>query len=218
MTRCFFYFYTMLFKWLFQKAKPIDMTKYLIVGLGNIGNEYLKTRHNIGFKVIDFMAEKFEVEMIDLKLGSKGSFNHKGKKIILLKPSTFMNLSGKSVKYWALKEKVALQNLLIITDDLHLPLASLRLKSKGSDGGHNGLKDIESQLNTPHYSRLRFGIKSEEKGYNQIDFVLGKFTEQEQEEVTKILPRCNEIILSFTKMGLDVTMNKFNGKTPKAES
>jgi len=208
----------MLLKWLFGKAKPIDMTKYLIVGLGNIGNEYLKTRHNIGFEVIDYMAEKFEVEMTDLKLGAMGSFNHKGKKIILLKPSTFMNRSGKSVRYWALKEKIALQNILIVTDDLHLPLASLRLKGKGSDGGHNGLKDIESQLNTLHYSRLRFGIKSEEKGYDQVDFVLGKFTEQEQERVTKSLPDCNEIVLSFTQMGLDITMNKFNGKPPKETS
>lgn len=208
----------MLLKWLFGKAKPIDMTKYLIVGLGNIGNEYLKTRHNIGFEVIDYMAEKFKVEMTDLKLGAKGSFNHKGKKIILLKPSTFMNRSGKSVRYWALKEKIALQNILIVTDDLHLPLASLRLKGKGSDGGHNGLKDIESQLNTLHYSRLRFGIKSEEKGYDQVDFVLGKFTEQEQERVTKSLPDCNEIVLSFTQMGLDRTMNKFNGKPPKETS
>ena len=153
----------MLFKWLFGKAKPIDMTKYLIVGLGNIGNEYLKTRHNIGFEIIDFMAKKFEVQMTDLKLGAKGSFNHKGKKIILLKPSTFMNRSGKSVRYWALKENIALQNILIITDDLHLPLALLRLKGKGSDGGHNGLKDIQSQLNTPHYPDFDLASKVKKK-------------------------------------------------------
>lgn len=208
----------MLFKWLFGKAKPIDMTKYLIVGLGNVGNEYLKTRHNIGFEIIDFMAKKFEVQMTDLKLGAKGSFNHKGKKIILLKPSTFMNRSGKSVRYWALKENIALQNILIITDDLHLPFALLRLKGKGRDGGHNGLKDIESQLNTPHYSRLRFGIKSEEKTFNQVDFVLGKFTEKEVEKVNKTLPQCNDIVLSFTQLGLDRTMNKFNTKPPKETS
>ena len=208
----------MLFKWLFGKAKPIDMTKYLIVGLGNIGSEYLKTRHNIGFKVIDFMAKKFEVQMTDLKLGAKGNFNYKGKKIILLKPSTFMNRSGKSVRYWTLKENIALQNILIITDDLHLPLALLRLKGKGSDGGHNGLKDIQSQLNTPHYPRLRFGIKSEEKTFNQVDFVLSKFTDEEEKKVTMRLPQCNEIILSFTQMGLDKTMNKFNSKPPKEMS
>ena len=208
----------MLFKWLFGKAKPIDMTKYLIVGLGNIGSEYLNTRHNIGFEVIDFMAKKFEVQMTDLKLGAKGNFNYKGKKIILLKPSTFMNRSGKSVRYWTLKENIALQNILIITDDLHLPLALLRLKGKGSDGGHNGLKDIQSQLNTPHYPRLRFGIKSEEKTFNQVDFVLSKFTDEEEEKVTKTLPQCSEIVLSFTQMGLDRTMNKFNTKPPKEMS
>ena len=162
----------MLFQWLFGSAKPIDMTKYLIVGLGNVGNEYLKTRHNIGFEVIDFLANNFEVKMTDLKLGAMGSFNHKGKKIILLKPSTLMNRSGKSVRYWALKEKIALQNILIVTDDLHLPFSLLRLKGKGRDGGHNGLKDIESQLNTTYYSRLRFGIKSEEKKFNQVNQVM----------------------------------------------
>lgn len=208
----------MLFKWLFGKSKPIDMKKFLIVGLGNIGAEYHKTRHNIGFEVIDFIAEKFEVEMNDLKLGAKGTFNHKGKKIILLKPSTFMNRSGKSARYWALKENVALENILVITDDLHLPLASLRLKGKGSDGGHNGLKDIESQLNTPNYPRLRFGIKSDEKTFNQVDFVLGRFSDVEMEKVTNVLPQSMEIVLSFIQMGLDRTMNKYNSRLPKAKS
>lgn len=208
----------MLFKWLFGKSKPIDMKKFLIVGLGNIGAEYHKTRHNIGFEVIDLIAEKFEVEMTDLKLGAKGTFNHKGKKIILLKPSTFMNRSGKSVRYWALKENVALENILVITDDLHLPLASLRLKGKGSDGGHNGLKDIESQLNTPNYPRLRFGIKSDEKTFNQVDFVLGRFSDVEMEKVTNVLPQSMKIVLSFIQMGLDRTMNKYNSRLPKAKS
>ncbi len=204
----------MLLKYLFGKSKPIEMRKYLIVGLGNTGNEYHKTRHNIGFEVIDFMAKKFEVQMTNLKLAAKGSFNHKGKKIILLKPSTFMNQSGKSVRYWALKENIALQNILIITDDLNLPLALLRLKGKGSDGGHNGLKNIESQLNTTHYPRLRFGIKNEDKTFNQVNFVLSKFTEKEEEKVNKKLPECNEIVLSYTQMGLERTMNKFNTKPP----
>lgn len=208
----------MLFKWLFGKSKPIDMKKFLIVGLGNIGVEYHKTRHNIGFEVIDLIAEKFEVEMTDLKLGAKGTFNHKGKKIILLKPSTFMNRSGKSVRYWALKQNVALENILVITDDLHLPLASLRLKGKGSDGGHNGLKDIESQLNTPNYPRLRFGIKSDEKTFNQVDFVLGRFSDLEMEKVTNVLPQSMEIVLSFIQMGLDRTMNKYNSRLAKAKS
>jgi len=194
------------------------MRKFLIVGLGNIGSEYQKTRHNIGFEVIEHMAEKFKVEMTELKLGKIGSFNHKGKKIILLKPSTFMNRSGRSVRYWALKENIALENLLIITDDLHLPLALPRLKGKGSDGGHNGLKDIEAQLNTHHYPRLRLGIQSEEKTFDQIDFVLGRFNEKEQEIVTQNLSHYSDIVLSFTQVGLDKTMNQFNGKPPKASS
>ena len=208
----------MLFRWLFGKSKPNDMTKYLIVGLGNTGNKYHKTRHNIGFEVVDFVAEKHQVQMADLKLGAMGSFNHKGKKIFLLKPSTFMNRSGKSVKYWALKENISLENILIITDDLHLPFALLRLKGKGSDGGHNGLKDIESQLNTPYYPRLRFGIKGEKRIFNQVDFVLDKFTDKEEEKVTKVLPKCNDIVLSYTQIGLDRTMNKFNTKPPRVKS
>lgn len=190
------------------------MTKFLIVGLGNIGDEYTNTRHNIGFEVINHIAAAFEVEMTIHKLGVKGNFNYSGKKIILLKPSTFMNRSGKALRYWALKEKIALQNILVITDDLHLPLAALRLKGKGSDGGHNGLKDIEAQLNTPQYSRLRFGIQNDKQTFNQVDFVLGKFSEEEQNLVDKNLPKCQEIVLSFVKMGLENTMNKFNGIPP----
>ena len=190
------------------------MTKFLIVGLGNIGDEYTNTRHNIGFEVINHIASAFEVEMTPLKLGAKGNFNYSGKKISLLKPSTFMNRSGKALRYWALKEKIALQNILVITDDLHLPLAALRLKGKGSDGGHNGLKDIEAQLNTPQYSRLRFGIQNDKQTFNQVDFVLGKFSEEEQKLVDKNLPKCQEIVLSFVKMGLENTMNKFNGIPP----
>ncbi len=204
----------MFFDWLFGKTKPLDMTKFLIVGLGNIGDEYTNTRHNIGFEVINHIAAAFEVEMTIHKLGVKGNFNYSGKKIILLKPSTFMNRSGKALRYWALKENIALQNILVITDDLHLPLAALRLKGKGSDGGHNGLKDIEAQLNTPQYSRLRFGIQNDKQTFNQVDFVLGKFSEEEQNLVDKNLPKCQEIVLSFVKMGLENTMNKFNGIPP----
>ena len=204
----------MFFDWLFGKTKPLDMTKFLIVGLGNIGDEYTNTRHNIGFEVINHIAAGFEVEMTTHKLGAKGNFNYSGKKITLLKPSTFMNRSGKALRYWALKENIALQNILVITDDLHLPLAALRLKGKGSDGGHNGLKDIEAQLNTPQYSRLRFGIQNDKQTFNQVDFVLGKFSEEEQNLVDKNLPKCQEIVLSFVKMGLENTMNKFNGIPP----
>ena len=188
------------------------MTKFLIVGLGNIGPDYKNTRHNIGFEVIDFLAKQFEVDMQEVRLGQKGNLNYKGKKLILLKPSTFMNRSGKSVRYWALKENIAIQNILIVTDDLHLPLTTLRLKGKGSDGGHNGLKDIEAQLNTPNYPRLRFGIKSENKMFNQVDFVLGKFTAEESPMVERSIKNCSQMILSFVQMGLEKTMNFFNGK------
>tara|TARA_X000001036_G_scaffold54116_2_gene43635 strand:+ start:10349 stop:10963 length:615 start_codon:yes stop_codon:yes gene_type:complete len=203
----------MLLRWLSGKSKPNDMKKFLIVGLGNIGFDYKNTRHNIGFEVIDYLAKKHETDMEEVKLCKKGTFRYKGKKIILLKPSTFMNRSGKAVRYWALKENVAIQNILVITDDLNLPLAKLRLKGKGSDGGHNGLKDIEAQLNTPNYPRLRFGIKNEEKSFNQIDFVLGKFSAEENNQVIRGIIKCEEIALSFTQMGLEKSMNLFNGKT-----
>ena len=211
--RCFFYFYKMLLRWLSGKSKPNDMKKFLIVGLGNIGFDYKNTRHNIGFEVIDYLAKKHETDMEEVKLCKKGTFRYKGKKIILLKPSTFMNRSGKAVRYWALKENIAIQNILVITDDLNLPLAKLRLKGKGSDGGHNGLKDIEAQLNTPNYPRLRFGIKNEEKSFNQIDFVLGKFSAEENNQVIRGIIKCEEIAISFTQMGLEKSMNLFNGKT-----
>ena len=211
--RCFFYFYKMLLRWLSGISKPNDMKKFLIVGLGNIGFDYKNTRHNIGFEVIDYLAKKHETDMEEVKLCKKGTFRYKGKKIILLKPSTFMNRSGKAVRYWALKENVAIQNILVITDDLNLPLAKLRLKGKGSDGGHNGLKDIEAQLNTPNYPRLRFGIKNEEKSFNQIDFVLGKFSAEENNQVIRGIIKCEEIALSFTQMGLEKSMNLFNVKT-----
>ena len=211
--RCFFYFYKMLLRWLSGKSKPNDMKKFLIVGLGNIGFDYKNTRHNIGFEVIDYLAKKHETDMEEVKLCKKGTFRYKGKKIILLKPSTFMNRSGKAVRYWALKENVAIQNILVITDDLNLPLAKLRLKGKGSDGGHNGLKDVEAKLNTPNYPRLRFGIKNEEKSFNQIDFVLGKFSAEENNQVIRGIIKCEEIALSFTQMGLEKSMNLFNGKT-----
>lgn len=203
----------MLLRWLSGISKPNDMKKFLIVGLGNIGFDYKNTRHNIGFEVIDYLAKKHETDMEEVKLCKKGTFRYKGKKIILLKPSTFMNRSGKAVRYWALKENVAIQNILVITDDLNLPLAKLRLKGKGSDGGHNGLKDVEAQLNTPNYPRLRFGIKNEEKSFNQIDFVLGKFSAEENNQVIRGIIKCEEIALSFTQMGLEKSMNLFNSKT-----
>ena len=211
--RCFFYFYQMILRWLKGKSKSIDMRKFLIVGLGNIGADYKNTRHNIGFEVIDYIAEKYKADMEESKLCKKGVLRFKGKKIILIKPSTLMNRSGKAVRYWALKENIAIENILVVTDDLHLPLAKLRLKGKGSDGGHNGLKDIEANLNTPNYSRLRFGIKNDDKSFNQIDFVLGKFSSEEKNQVIRGIIKCEEIAFSFIQTGLEKSMNLFNGKT-----
>ena len=204
----------MILRWLKGKSKSIDMRKFLIVGLGNIGADYKNTRHNIGFEVIDYIAEKYKADMEESKLCKKGVFRFKGKKIILIKPSTLMNRSGKAVRYWALKENIAIENILVVTDDLHLPLAKLRLKGKGSDGGHNGLKDIESHLNTPNYSRLRFGIKNDDKSFNQIDFVLGKFSSEEKNQVIRGIIKCEEIAFSFIQTGLEKSMNLYNGKTP----
>ena len=211
--RCFFYFYKMILSWLKGKSKSINMRKFLIVGLGNVGADYKNTRHNIGFEVIDYIAEKYKADMEESKLCKKGVLRFKGKKIILIKPSTLMNRSGKAVRYWALKENIAIENILVVTDDLHLPLAKLRLKGKGSDGGHNGLKDIEAHLNTPNYPRLRFGIKNDDKSFNQIDFVLGKFSSEEKNEVVRGIIKCEEITFSFIQTGLEKSMNLFNGKT-----
>ena len=211
--RCFFYFYKMILSWLKGKSKSINMRKFLIVGLGNIGADYKNTRHNIGFEVIDYIAEKYKADMEESKLCKKGVLRFKGKKIILIKPSTLMNRSGKAVRYWALKENIAIENILVVTDGLHLPLAKLRLKGKGSDGGHNGLKDIEAHLNTPNYPRLRFGIKNDDKSFNQIDFVLGKFSSEEKNEVVRGIIKCEEITFSFIQTGLEKSMNLFNGKT-----
>ena len=153
------------------------MKKYLIVGLGNIGAEYVNTRHNIGFKVVEKLAQLNAADFETKKLGDLASFKFKGRTFLLLKPNTYMNLSGKAVKYWLEKESIPLENLLIITDDLNLPFGTLRLKTKGSAGGHNGLKDVQDKLNTSQYNRLRFGISDEFAKGKQVDYVLGKWTE-----------------------------------------
>ena len=186
------------------------MKKFLIVGLGNIGAEYANTRHNIGFKILDFLADKKEVNFETRKLGDVDSFKLKGRKFILLKPSTYMNLSGKSVVYWLAKEKIPLENLLIVTDDLNLPLGSIRLKVGGSDGGHNGLKNIEELLQTNVYPRLRVGVGDEFSEGKQIDFVLGKFDNKEEDLVQEVCIKSVEAVLSFCSIGIDRTMNQFN--------
>ena len=201
------------FKELFKKKTPsLDMKKYLIVGLGNIGLEYDNTRHNIGFQILDHLAEKNKVLWETKKLASLSIIKKKGKKFIFIKPTTFMNRSGKAVRYWALQEKVNIENILIVTDDLHLPFGTLRLKGKGSPAGHNGLKDIESELNTPNYARLRFGIGQEKKSFDQVKFVLDNWNTNEQKQIKERIELCNEIIINFVLEGLNSTMNRFNGK------
>jgi PTH1 family peptidyl-tRNA hydrolase len=202
-----------LLKRIFKKKPPSpDMKKFLIVGLGNIGLEYDNTRHNVGFKILDHVAEKNKTLWEVKKLASYSSFKKKGKKFVMIKPNTFMNRSGKSVKYWALKEKINIENILIITDDLHLPFGTLRLRGKGSAAGHNGLKDIESELNTPNYARLRFGIGQQNKPFDQVKFVLDKWNGNEEKDITKRIDVCTEIAIAFGLEGLSNTMNKFNGK------
>lgn len=188
------------------------MKKFLIVGLGNPGPKYHNTRHNIGFKILDFIAEQENVGFETKKLGDMSEFKFKGRTFILLKPNTFMNLSGKAVRYWLNKEKIALENSLIITDDLNLPFGTIRLKQKGSDGGHNGLKDIQLQLQTSKYNRFRFGISDEFSKGKQIDYVLGNWSEDESKDLRERLEKSWELVKSFGTAGLHNTMNNFNNK------
>jgi len=201
---------------LFKKKKHIkdidSMKKYLIVGLGNIGEKYQNTRHNIGFKVLDYFANKEGLVFETQKLGDITTYKLKGRTFIFLKPNTYMNLSGKAVLYWLTKEKIPLENVLIITDDLNLPFGSIRLKTKGSDGGHNGLKDIQDKLNTTKYNRFRFGISDAYSKGRQVDYVLGEWTDEENKNLKERLEKSVELVKSFALAGINNTMNTFNGK------
>ncbi len=187
----------------------VTMKKYLIVGLGNIGDKYKNTRHNIGFKALDYFANKESVLFETKKLGSLTTYKFKGRTFILLKPNTYMNLSGKAVKYWMTKEKIPLENILIISDDLNIPYGSLRLKPKGSAGGHNGLKDINEQLNTQQYARLRFGVGNRFSKGRQVDYVLGKWNSDELLTMPEKLEKIAVTIKSFGLIGVSKTMNDF---------
>ncbi|HEY9168399.1 MAG TPA: aminoacyl-tRNA hydrolase [Lutibacter sp.] len=187
------------------------MKKYLIVGLGNIGEKYAATRHNIGFKILDEIASKEAVSFKSEKLGAIATFKFKGRTFILLKPSTYMNLSGKAIKYWLAKENIAIENLLVICDDLNLDFGVIRLKAKGSDGGHNGLKDITAVLQTKEYARFRFGVGSEFLKGRQVDFVLGEWDKNELKSLPERLDKSAELIKSFGTAGINNTMNTFNG-------
>ena len=186
--------------------------KYLVAGLGNIGSEYENTRHNIGFKVLDAFAEASNTSFTAERYGSIATAKFKGRSLILLKPSTFMNLSGKAISYWLQKEKISLENLLVITDDLALPFGTLRLKKKGSDGGHNGLKSIQEILNTTNYPRLRFGIGDEFSRGQQVKYVLSEWSSEESEKLPERIDKCGEIIQAFATIGAERTMSSFNGK------
>ena len=196
-----------------QTTEPeIDpMRKFLIVGLGNIGPKYHNTRHNIGFRVLDFLAEKEELTFETDKLGDIATYKFKGRSFTLLKPSTFMNLSGKAVNYWMQKERIPISNLLVVTDDLNLNFGTFRLKTKGSDGGHNGLKDIQAQLNTINYPRFRFGISAEFSQGRQVDYVLSDWDDDEESKMKERLEKSVELIKSFGTAGINNTMNTFNG-------
>ena len=183
--------------------------KYLIVGLGNPGAEYENTRHNIGFKILDGFLNKddsFEAR----KHGSRLDFSFKSRKIILLKPNTFMNLSGKAVKYWMIKEKVNLDNLLIVTDDIALPFGAVRLRPKGSDGGHNGLKDINQVLSNNNYPRLRIGVGCDFERGRQVDYVLGNWSEDQAKDLNSLINDSVKVIKSFCSIGIEYTMNNLN--------
>ncbi|WP_242203070.1 aminoacyl-tRNA hydrolase [Aestuariivivens insulae] len=188
------------------------MKKFLIVGLGNIGEKYANTRHNIGFKILDHFAKEEQLTFEAQKLGDITTYKLKGRTFIFLKPSTYMNLSGKSVLYWLTKEKIPLENLLVITDDLNLPFGSIRLKTKGSDGGHNGLKDLQDKLNTTKYNRFRFGISDTFSKGRQVDYVLGEWSVEETEKLPERLDKSIALIKSFALSGVNNTMNVFNGK------
>ena len=194
-----------------EKAEEMSK-KFLIVGLGNIGAEYVNTRHNIGFKIVDYVASQHDVSFETAKLGAVAEFTIKGRKLILLKPNTYMNLSGKAVHYWMQKENIAKENILVITDDLNLAFGTIRIKGKGTDGGHNGLKNIQLILNTSEYPRFRFGISDEFKKGQQVDYVLGEWNETEKEKLPERFEVAKQIVESFALAGLNETMNQFNGK------
>lgn len=202
------------FRQFFAKKQPKEdtMNKFLIVGLGNIGAEYANTRHNIGFKILDFFANKEKLDFQTVKLGALANYKFKGRQFFLLKPNTYMNLSGKAVQYWLQKEKIPLENLLVITDDLNLSFGTIRIKAKGSDGGHNGLKNINQVLGTQEYARFRFGISDAFKKGQQVDYVLGQWSDEEKQQLGERLEKSCDIIKAFATIGLNQTMSDFNGK------
>lgn len=194
---------------LFKKKE--DHMKFLIVGLGNIGPDYRNTRHNIGFDVLDQWVEQHEASFDSDRLAFVSKFRFRGKQVVCIKPTTYMNLSGKALKHWMTKERIPLQNVLVITDDLSIDLGKLRFRGKGSAGGHNGLKNIQEVIGTDKYNRLRFGIGSDFPKGRQVEFVLGEWTSDEEIEMKIQIDRACKAIESWIAKGLTGAMNEFNG-------
>lgn len=192
------------------------MDKFLIVGLGNVGDEYDRTRHNTGFMVLDAFAKASNIVFDDCRYGFVGTTSIKGRKIILLKPTTFMNLSGNAVRYWMNKENIRQENLLVIVDDLSLPLGTLRLKGNGSNGGHNGLGHIQ-QLIGQQYARLKVGIGNDFPRGMQVEWVLGKYSEEDMQTLSPRIETACDIIKSFVLSGISITMNLYNGNKKQAD-
>jgi peptidyl-tRNA hydrolase, PTH1 family len=187
--------------------------KYLIAGLGNIGDEYANTRHNVGFMILDALTKASNIVFdVNRRYGAVAEFKFKGRTFVLLKPSTYMNLSGNAVRYWLQKENIPIENLMILVDDLALPFGTLRIRAKGGDAGHNGLKHINEILGSNQYARVRFGIGNEFEQGRQIDFVLSEWDEEEQKALPERFDKVIEIIKSFGTVGIDRTMNQFNNK------
>lgn len=186
--------------------------KYLIVGLGNIGAEYENTRHNIGFKAVEAFAKASTVAFSPGRYGDTATAKHKGRTFVLLKPCTYMNLSGKAVRYWMDQEKIPLENVLIVTDDIALPIGTIRLRSKGGAGGHNGLKSIEENLGTGNYARLRFGVGNEFSRGQQVNHVLGEWTDEEWKIIEEKLPTITNLIKDFGTMSIGLVMTNYNNK------
>ena len=188
-----------------------DMNKYLIIGIGNIGDDYVNTRHNIGFDVLDKLSDILNVNFESVKLALRAESKFKGKKIILIKPNNYVNNSGKSLLYWKNKEKVSNDNILVVCDDLNLYFGNIKIKSSGTAGGHNGLKDIQEFLGTSNYPRIRVGISNNTKT-SMTDYVLGKWTDLEQENINNLVKVSTDIIFSFIQIGIERTMNFYNKK------
>lgn len=186
--------------------------KYLVTGLGNVGDEYHNTRHNIGFTILDALAKASGIVFTDKRYGSIAEYRFKGRIFVLLKPSTYVNLSGKAVNYWLQKESVSQENLLVLADDLSLPFGTIRLRPRGGDGGHNGLTSIIETLGSQDFARLRFGIGGDFPYGMQVEYVLGRWTTEENAQLPDKLITCQEIIKSFGTVGIDRTMNAYNSR------